>query len=300
MSVARTLAIGLGLALLLVGSGGLIAGRLAISCVDETPYIATFTGTVRNATTNTPIGGSTVELYAVLAEFNGGMLLRTVTTNAQGKYAVEQTVRGGEDYTIVARASFYDAASVLTTTPCPIGAAGSRTPQTITIDLMLLPFSILDAGFVATISGRDVTFVDASTGGPDRWTWTFGDGTPAVTVATPAVGYTYAADGTYTVSMMASRTSPSASDTATATISVAALSAGAPPGTPPPTSQVETTTGNPDVITNPPPATSVGNETTGDEDGAGGPIVAEREQLFLLAILVGAIVLAIAVPGRRR
>ena len=278
ISVARTFAIGLGIALLLVGASGLIAGRLSITCTDTTRYDAIFTGQVRTAVTFIGIAGATVDLFAVFPL--GDVMLRTTTTNASGGYTLRNTITPGQDHKLIARASGYNTLSVLWVLPCPNG----QPVRTFTSYFNLDAQPVLDAGFVANIRGRIADFTDASTGGPDRWTWNFGDGTTPITGTFPSTAYTYARDGTFTVIMTAFRTSDGASDTATATISVAEGS----------NSIVTTDTGNPPVITDPPPAD--GN-VTGGNGGAGAPT--EREVPFLLAILLGAIVLAVAVPVRR-
>ncbi|MBF0259974.1 MAG: PKD domain-containing protein, partial [Desulfamplus sp.] len=72
------------------------------------------------------------------------------------------------------------------------------------------------AGFDTTVSELTVDFSDTSTGNITSWSWAFGDGKTA-TEENPA--HTYAADGTYTVSLTVSGTD--GTDVETRVISVA-------------------------------------------------------------------------------
>jgi len=101
------------------------------------------------------------------------------------------------------------------------GQTGTIT-QTITVSagsVVLIPPSAPGAP-VADFTGTptsgaaplDVTFTDVSTNSPTTWSWTFGDGNSS-TVRNPV--YTYASNGTYTVSLTA--TNPRGSSTKTRT-----------------------------------------------------------------------------------
>ena len=68
---------------------------------------------------------------------------------------------------------------------------------------------------LGVVAGQPVTFVDSSIGDPTSWAWDFGDGTTA-SEATPA--HTYAAAGSFTVTLKVGKGSNH--DTATAVISV--------------------------------------------------------------------------------
>jgi PKD repeat protein len=120
------------------------------------------------------------------------------------------------------------------------------------------------ASFIATpTSGTaplPVEFSDTSTGSPTSWLWTFGDGT---TSTTQSPSHTYAAPGTYTVSLRA--TNANGSDTVTRT---GFITVGEQPPPPPPGS------GYQDVVLLDRPAgywrlgESAGTTTA---DAAGGP-----------------------------
>jgi PKD repeat protein len=111
----------------------------------------------------------------------------------------------------------YTAAGQYTVTLTATNAGGSSTsaPTTIVVNA---PAPTLRAAFTATRSAADpltVDFADASTGGtPTSWSWTFGDGGTA-TVQNPS--HTYAAAGTYTVTLKVSdgTTTDSASQSVT-------------------------------------------------------------------------------------
>ena len=73
-------------------------------------------------------------------------------------------------------------------------------------------FSYLPA---APLAGLAVQFTDASTGGPTTWSWTFGDGGAS---ATQNPSHSYAAAGTYTVSLTARNAGGSAATTRVVTV----------------------------------------------------------------------------------
>jgi PKD repeat protein len=60
------------------------------------------------------------------------------------------------------------------------------------------------ADFIAdtVCTGSPTTFADASTGFPDSWLWNFGDGNTSI--VGPVTTHTYAAPGTYPVSLFVS------------------------------------------------------------------------------------------------
>ena len=56
--------------------------------------------------------------------------------------------------------------------------------------------------------GQSITFTDASTPGGTNFAWNFGDGTPVVSGAASSVTHTYAAAGTFTVSLTVTYPAP--------------------------------------------------------------------------------------------
>lgn len=85
-------------------------------------------------------------------------------------------------------------------------AAGSSTSAATTITVTAAPVAPV-ANFAVSANptaGQPVTFTDTSTNTPTGWTWNFGDGTG--TVATQNAVHTFAAAGTYNVTLTASNT----------------------------------------------------------------------------------------------
>ncbi len=78
----------------------------------------------------------------------------------------------------------------------------------------------LTALFSVSLSSLAATFTDLSTPGPSgpitAWDWDFGDGTPHGTTQNPS--HTYAAAGTYTVTLTVTGTSPDGTDDITHTV----------------------------------------------------------------------------------
>ncbi|MEA2464661.1 MAG: hypothetical protein QOJ98_2408 [Acidobacteriota bacterium] len=89
----------------------------------------------------------------------------------------------------------YAAAGQYTVMLTVSNAAGSNSASDV-VKLEADPVPV--AKFTATIDGKQVNFVDQSTGNPTRWSWEFGDG--ASSGAQHPV-HTYAAAGTYTVTL---------------------------------------------------------------------------------------------------
>ena len=84
-------------------------------------------------------------------------------------------------------------------------AAGSATTSKfVTVSLGTAPV----ANFTFQAAGLTVTFADTSTGSPTSWAWNFGDGATS-TQENPT--HTYAAGGTYTVSLTAANAAGSSS-----------------------------------------------------------------------------------------
>jgi PKD repeat protein len=90
-----------------------------------------------------------------------------------------------------------------------VSAVVSGTPTVV---------AAFDASATTATTGSEVRFTDRSTGAPTRWAWTFGDGTSS-NAQNPT--HAYAAPGVYTVTLISSNASNSA--TAFRTISVSAV-----------------------------------------------------------------------------
>ena len=83
------------------------------------------------------------------------------------------------------------------------------------------PVAAFSAPATAPTAGQALAFIDASTGSPTAWAWTFGDGS---TSSFQSPIHTYLAAGSYTVTLRASNAS--GVSTATRAITVAAASGG--------------------------------------------------------------------------
>ncbi|HKO56667.1 MAG TPA: PKD domain-containing protein [Thermoanaerobaculia bacterium] len=97
----------------------------------------------------------------------------------------------------------YPAAGTYTVTLTASNAGGSSAvSHTVTIAAAAAP----EAKFSFEVSGRQVNFIDKSTGSPTSWSWNFGDGTSS-SQQNPI--HTYAASGNYTVTLTVSNASGS-------------------------------------------------------------------------------------------
>jgi PKD repeat protein len=88
----------------------------------------------------------------------------------------------------------------------------ASTSQFVTVSLGSAP----QADFTFQSSKLDVAFLDASTGGPKTWSWDFGDGSSS-TAQNPR--HTYAAAGTYSVTLTVTNDAGSSSKTKLVTVS---------------------------------------------------------------------------------
>lgn len=108
----------------------------------------------------------------------------------------------------------YPAAGTYTVTLTASNAGGSNsTSHTVTIAAAAPP----EAKFSFEVSGRQVNFVDKSTGNPTSWSWNFGDGT-SISQQNPV--HTYATSGNYTVTLTVSNSS--GSNSASEVVAIAA------------------------------------------------------------------------------
>lgn len=108
----------------------------------------------------------------------------------------------------------YAAAGTYTVTLIATNDAGSSAPFTTTVQVASAPV----AGFTFVTGGLTAQFTDASSESPAFWSWDFGDGTTS-SVQSPT--HTYAAGGTYTVTLTVSNVAGSDSQTSAVTVMVA-------------------------------------------------------------------------------
>ena len=105
---------------------------------------------------------------------------------------------------------------VVTLTVSNLGGQSNKS-QFVTVSAGSAPV----AAFEFTVNGNQVNFVDKSTGGPTSWSWNFGDNSSS-TQQNPI--HTYAAAGSYTVSLNAKNAAGESS-----TSKVVTIEAGTPP-----------------------------------------------------------------------
>jgi PKD repeat protein len=113
--------------------------------------------------------------------------------------------------------------TVLTHTPFRVALAASDACNP---PVVAEPVAAFVANNTAISVGGTVNFTDQSTNTPTSWTWTFAGGTPATSTTQNPTGITYAAAGTYDVTLVATNASGSNSLTKTGYIVVTSTAGG--------------------------------------------------------------------------
>jgi len=81
------------------------------------------------------------------------------------------------------------------------------------------PTALFTAGATTVCAGKTITFTDQSTGGANTWSWTFAGGTPGTSTSqNPTI--TYNTPGVYNVTLVASNTNGSSTNTKTNYVTV--------------------------------------------------------------------------------
>jgi PKD repeat protein len=102
--------------------------------------------------------------------------------------------------------------------------SGPRASLATSMGCVPVTSGMPDANFVASMTtvtvGSSINFTDLTTGVPTSWAWTFTGGTPSSSTVQNPTGITYNAVGTYTVSLTATNSFGSDTETKTAYINV--------------------------------------------------------------------------------
>ncbi len=167
----------------------------------------TISGTVTSTNGSAAIANHTVYIYSL--DSNSSPYNVTTTTNANGAYSFTSVPSNNSGYLIYVYDCQQQQQSQFTssntgTANFSICVSGNPTNCTAAF------FSYPDSTNLNLIY-----FYDQSTGSPTSWTWNFGDGNSA---STQHPNHTYAANGTYTVSLIISSTN--CSDTTSQTITI--------------------------------------------------------------------------------
>ncbi|WP_165903767.1 GEVED domain-containing protein [Hymenobacter gummosus] len=133
--------------------------------------------------------------------FTASEILGTVNNVLQYQYAVRVPAAAKAGPTRLRVMIHYGAAYVDATTCSPAWWPGSTEDYTVVVLPAAGPPAALFSAELPTSCSGTVQFRDSTESGPTRWLWRFGDGDSA-TVQHPR--HTYAAPGTYTVSLTVS------------------------------------------------------------------------------------------------
>lgn len=104
-------------------------------------------------------------------------------------------------------------------TSCETFAYGEVEDYTVSFSAPLPPIAAFSASTTVINAGESIQFTDASTNNPSSWNWTFNGGSPSSSTAqNPSI--TYSTPGNYTVSLEATNTTGSNTETKTNYITV--------------------------------------------------------------------------------
>ena len=156
--------------------------------------------------------GSTLTLYVNGSAVASATATGTINTNA-GVLAIGRTGASATDYFngSIDEVAVYPAALTAARVTAHYAAAAAPPPPA--------PVAAFGADVTTGQAPLAVHFTDQSTNSPTSWAWTFGDGT---TATTQSPSHTYAAAGTYDVSLTATNAGGPGSLTKTGYIVVAA------------------------------------------------------------------------------
>ncbi|MCK9399648.1 MAG: PKD domain-containing protein [Bacteroidales bacterium] len=137
------------------------------------------------------------------------------TTTVSGNFTVATGVSGTTRMRVTMK---YNAVP----TSCETFSYGEVEDYTVSFGTPQPPVANFSANNTTVIEGQAVQFTDLSTNGPTSWSWTFNGGTPATSTAqNPSV--TYSTAGIYTVSLVATNTAGSDTETKANYINVVAV-----------------------------------------------------------------------------
>jgi M6 family metalloprotease-like protein len=204
------------------------------SYTDFTNLTANLTAGSSASVTLTPVFPSTVytEYWKIWIDYNidgdfedagEEVFSASGTSVVSGNFTVPSDVTGVTRMRVTMK---YNAAP----TPCETFAYGEVEDYTVDISggVVNPPVADFSASSTTVNEGDSVTFTDLSTNNPDTWDWTFAGGTPSTsTVQNPSVTYNTA--GTYDVTLVA--TNSGGSDTETKVGYITVMPAGSCIGT---------------------------------------------------------------------
>ncbi len=221
MKTAHLALIAVGVGLVLAGLAGLVGavpGFKIAGCtgLQQIPYSSTWRGTVLDSG-GQPLAGATLELW-----YGATQVWPPITrTDSNGAYSFTITFTyPDKDYELIARFAGFSPGIRVVHTEC---SENVPVPPWVTVnDFTLERLPGVDAGFTWTASDLVLTVRDASSGGPTRWVWDWGDGGAQLNTTRSWANHTYAAAGAYVVTVTAIRGEDGAMDSASSDVTVTA------------------------------------------------------------------------------
>jgi PKD repeat protein len=188
---------------------------IVVTCQNKIPYVSTMTVSSGSLPPTADFSGTPVSGFAPLT-------VSFTDASSEGPTTWLWNFGDSGTSTLQNPSHTYTAPGTYTVSLTATNANGSDTATKtsyITVSAVQIPTADFTASATTIDAGQSVTFTDTTTGGPTSWSWTLNGGTPSTSTSqNPTV--TYNTPGTYSVTLEATNSAGSDTETKTNYITV--------------------------------------------------------------------------------